>query len=191
MPWKKSDSYTRKKNNSIFLQNNQLLLPFFERDPTQEVAGSYKSKETNISSGTVLSDAALWSLLTHSASLRSSLDKDMICFEAKLSTVLLGRVCWVVAWQQSEETFNLFNTKCYLPAWTRRLSTAIHRVMNHQSRIHNSPSEVISGLLHCSNVIKHPLITFPEKWYTLCLFFGSARAKVAVQSKLCHCCTSM
>lgn len=96
MHTEKSDSYTRKNNNSIFSQNSKLPLPFLERDPTQDVAGSYKSRETNISSGTVLSDSALRSLLTHPAPLRSGLDRDMIWFGAELSTVLLGCVSRVV-----------------------------------------------------------------------------------------------
>lgn len=144
-------------------------MPFLEDDPTQDVASSNKSEETNISSGAVLSDPALRSLLTHGASLRSSLDRDVICFEIELS-VLLGRVCRVVTRMQSEETFNLFNTQYYLPAWTTHLSSALHRIMNHQSSLQNLPSEVISGILYIyihifliSGVIKQPVITYSEK----------------------------
>lgn len=129
MQTEKSDSNTRKNNNSTFSQNSKLPLPFLERDPTQDVAGSYKSRETNISCGTVLPDTALRSLLTHPAWWRSGLDRDAIRFEAELSTVLLGCVSRVV----TSETFNLFNAKCFFSVWITCLSSAVQRIMSHQS----------------------------------------------------------
>lgn len=56
---------------------------------------------------------------------------------------------------------------------------------SHQSGMQNSTSEVITGVLPCCwpfRIIKHPVITRSEKWYTLFALFvlqaGAAHGKV-------------
>lgn len=86
------------------------------------------------------------------------------------------RVCWVVTGQQPrghpqpfqdemlptcEDPSAVVCPQSYVCQWSYK---------SHQSSMQNSTSEVITGVLPCClpfRIIKHPVITHSEKWYTL------------------------
>lgn len=92
-------------------------------DHTWNPVCSNKNKPTNISVGTWFCP-----LITGDSScfVKVILGWGYDTLWARYSlNIRLWCVCWVVTWQYPEETFNLFNTKCYVTC-TESLSVIIH-----------------------------------------------------------------
>lgn len=116
------------------------------------------------------------------------------------SNILLGCVCWVVTRQYPEETFNLFNTKCYVPAWTPYLSSSILFIQQYVCQYCHERDRSSMRISHrrghlCCFIYtvdlfqmdKHTVMNGTDKWYILYAalsnFWNWAHGRCCLQQK--------
>lgn len=173
-PWTISKNEL-KENRSSATFNVPRYFPIC--DHTWNPVCSNKNKPTNISAGT-------WycPLITGDSScfVKVILGWGYDTLWARYSlNIRLGCVCWVVTWQYPEETFNLFNTKCYVTC-TESLSVIIHSlhpatypsILSWKGSVRyvsltQAWAPVVLNTVDLQVIDKHTVIDYTNKWYML------------------------